>query len=109
MMISTKPLPGHLHIPISFREFRLKCISTYKHEIPSSINDFPLQQRFYTREAVFWKEAQGELYMFKLSPREVGRIRWAEREDGVIIDLENGSTPVEVEPVSELELLFLFS
>ena len=57
---------------------------------------------------MFWKESPGKLYMFKLSPVEVGRIRWWENEDGVIVDRDNGFAPVEVEPVSEPELLFLF-
>lgn len=109
MMISTRPLPGHLHTSASFLQFKVACVSTHRQEIPTTLNDFPLRVRYYTEKVVFWKERPGELYMFKLSPVEVGRVKWEEREDGVIVDLSNSFAPVEVEPVSELELLFLFS
>lgn len=109
MKISTRPLPGHLHTSAGFWKFKSSCDTTKRLDFPSSIRGFPLQVRYYTEMAVFWRESQDELYMFKLSPREVGSIRWGENEDGVIVDRDSNYAPVEVEPVSDLELLFLFS
>jgi hypothetical protein len=77
--------------------------------MPRTKEEIPFQQRLYTRDVVFWKEVDGTLYRFKLAPKEVGSIQWCESDNGVIVDRGRGSVPVEVEPVSDLELLFLYS
>lgn len=107
MYISTNPLPGHLHTSASFMEFR-KGYTKGGYKVPSSINEVPLQLRYYTDRAVFWRENLNDLYIFKLPPSEIERISWWSNEDGVIVDMNNGFAPVEVEPVSDLELLFLY-
>jgi hypothetical protein len=104
MKLCTKPLPGYLYVP---EDFISRC-KYGDNSVPKRIEDIPPQTRYYTRKVVLWRECSGELYRFKLSPEKLGYVSWCESIRGVIVDRSNNYTPVEVEPVSDLEFLFLY-
>lgn len=106
MKINTwHPLPGHFHLSVDFLHFK---VAYMYHDDISSLRNIPVQVRYYTRDVVFWKELGGKLYRFNLPSSELGEVDWSVDQDGVVINHNNPAQTIELEPVSELELIFLY-